>query len=101
MKIHKDDTVKILLGKDRGKTGKVVRVLTKEGKVLVEGINIYKRHIRKTGQKEGGIIEVSKPLEISNVILVCPSCKKETRVGYKIEGKTKVRICKKCKEVIK
>lgn len=101
MKIKKDDTVQILLGKDRGKNGKVLRVDVKEGKVWVEGLNMYKRHVRKAGQHEGGIIEIAKPLNISNVILACPHCKKPTRVGYKIEGNVKTRLCKKCKEVIK
>lgn len=102
MKIRKNDTVQIQLGKDRGKSAKVLRVLTKEGKILVEGLNMYKRHIgKKAGLKEGNILEIAKPLNISNVILVCPACKKTTRVGYKIEGKVKVRICKKCQEVIK
>lgn len=107
MKIKKDDEVKILLGKDRNKSGKVLRVYTKEDKVLVEGINMYKRHVRKMGEHEGGIVEISKPVNISNVVLVCPNCKKPTRVGFKIEGETKqsfsankIRICKKCKEAI-
>lgn len=101
MKIKKDDTVKILLGKDRGKTGKLLRVFAKEGKILVEGINMYKRNIRKTGQHEGGIIDLTKPINISNAQLVCPNCKKDTRVSYKIENGIKNRICKKCQEVIK
>lgn len=100
-KIKKGDEVKILLGKDRGKDGKVLRVLTKEGKVWVEGLNMYKRHVKKAGQHEGGIIEIAKPLNISNVTLVCPHCKKPTRVGYEVEGNVKVRVCKKCKEAIK
>lgn len=101
MKIKKNDIVQILLGKDRGKTGKVLRVLVKGGKVAVEGVNVYKRHVKKSGQHEGGILEIAKPVNISNVALVCPNCKKAGRVGYKIEGESKVRICKKCKEVIK
>lgn len=100
-KIKKDDTVQILLGKDRGKTGKILRVSTKKNAVLVEGVNMYKRHIRKMEGHEGGIIEVTKPLDLSNVALVCPHCKKPTRVGFKVEGDTKVRVCKKCKEAIK
>ncbi|MDO8498965.1 MAG: 50S ribosomal protein L24 [bacterium] len=101
MKIKKNDTVKVLLGKDQGKTGKVLRVLGKEDKVLVEGVNISKRHVGKKGQTEGGIIDLVKPLNISNVALVCPSCKKPTRVGYKLNGQSKVRVCKKCQEEIK
>lgn len=101
MKIKKNDTVQLLLGKDRGKTGKVLRVLVKDKKVSVEGVNVYKRHVRKSGQTEGGVLEITKPVNISNVALVCPGCKKAGRVGYKIEGESKVRVCKKCKEVIK
>lgn len=101
MKIQAGDEVKILVGKDAGKTGKVARVLGKEGKVLVDGLNLYKRHIRRTGQIEGGIIDIAKPMDISNVALVCPNCKKVTRIGYKVEGDTKYRVCKECKEIIK
>lgn len=100
-KLQTGDEVKILLGKDHGKTGKVVRVLGREDKVWLNGLNLYKRHVRKTGQTEGGIIDIAKPVNISNVALVCPSCKKETRVGFKVEGDIKNRICKKCGEVIK
>lgn len=100
MKIKKNDIAKILLGKDRGKTGKVLRVFGKQNKVLVEGMNLYKRHVRKMGQTEGGIIEIAKPLDISNVALVCPNCQKATRIGYKLESKTKIRICKKCEVAI-
>lgn len=100
-KIQTGDEIKILLGKDNGKTGKVVRVLAKEGKVWVDGLNFYKRHVRKTGETEGGIIDIAKPMNLSNVSLICPNCKKATRVGYKIENGLKNRICKKCGEVIK
>ncbi|MDO8638107.1 MAG: 50S ribosomal protein L24 [Candidatus Daviesbacteria bacterium] len=101
MKILKNDTVKILLGKDAGKTGKVLKVFPRKDRVLVEGINVSKRHIKKTAQHEGGIIDISKPINISNVILVCPACKKDTKVGFEIKNKVKNRICKKCKEIIK
>lgn len=101
MKINRNDTVKILLGKDRGKNGKVLRVWTKENKILVEGINIYKRHVKKTKQHEGGIVDIPKPINISNVSIICPSCKKKTRVGIKIESNKKIRVCKKCHEEIK
>ena len=96
MKIKKGDKVKILLGKDRGKTGKVEYVLTKTDKVFVGGANLYKRHVRKQKDMQGGIIDIPKPLNISNVALICPSCNKTTRVGFKLLGDTKVRICKKC-----
>ncbi len=101
MKILKNDTVKILLGKDAGKTGKVLKVFPREDRVLVEGINVSKRHIKKTKEHEGGIIDISKPVNISNIALICPSCKKESKVGYDIKNGVKNRICKKCKEVIK
>ncbi|MFA5932769.1 MAG: 50S ribosomal protein L24 [Microgenomates group bacterium] len=100
MKIQTGDNVKILLGKDRGKIGKVLRVWTKEDKVLVEGINMYKRHVKKTAQHEGGILDIPKQINISNVALVCPECKKPSRIGVIFEGEVKSRICKKCKEKI-
>ena len=99
-KIKKDDLVSVLLGKDNGKTGKVLNVNTKEGRVSVEGINMFKRHVRKTQGIEGGILEIAKPVDISNLAVVCPKCKKATRVGFKMEGDMKVRFCKKCKEII-
>lgn len=100
MKIKKGDKVKVLLGKDRGKEGTVEYVKTKEARVFVGGVNLYKRHVRKQGQTEGGIIDIPKSLNVSNVGLVCPECKKVTRVGYKMVGKEKMRICKKCKKEI-
>src|SRR5687768_5733567 len=100
LKIKKGDEVKILLGKDQGKTGKVLSVLTKEDKVLVEGINMYKRHVKGRQGIEGGVIDITKPINISNVGMVCKKCKKVTRVGFKIDGESKLRICRKCQEVI-
>lgn len=101
MKIRKNDIVKILLGKDASKTGKVLHVYPKKDKVLVEGMNTYKRHIKKTKEHEGGIIDISKPVNISNVALICPVCKKVTKVSIEIKNNIKNRVCKKCKEVIK
>jgi large subunit ribosomal protein L24 len=99
IKIRKGDKVKIMLGKDNGK---VVRVLLDEGKVLVEGVNVLKKHV-KPGEvsKEGGIISVERPINVSDVMLVCPNCKKTTRVGFGLtkSGK-KARICKKCGEIV-
>ena len=100
-KIKKGDNVKILAGKDSGRTGKVDRVLIKTDKVVVAGANIYKRSVKKMGDNQGGIIDLVKPMDISNVALVCPSCKKITRVGFKVEGKEKIRICRKCGKEIK
>ncbi|MDD3776010.1 MAG: 50S ribosomal protein L24 [Actinomycetota bacterium] len=102
LKIKKDDKVKVIQGKDRGKTGKVLRVDTRRGKVFVEGLNMIKRHTRSKGQNEpGGIINKEGPLHISNVSVICPQCGKPARIGF-TEGKAgkKVRVCKKCGEQI-
>ncbi|MBI2020312.1 50S ribosomal protein L24 [Candidatus Daviesbacteria bacterium] len=96
VKIKKGDKVKILLGKDRGKEGTVEYVMAKDQKVFVGGANIYKRHVRKMGNREGGIIDLPKPLDVSNVALICPNCKKVTRVGFKMVDNEKSRICRKC-----
>lgn len=101
MKIKKGDKVKVLLGKDRGKEGTVEYVMGKERRVFVSGANIYKRHVRKTDQQQGGIIDIPKSLDISNVGLICPNCNKVTRVGFKVDGDMKIRICKKCHKEIK
>lgn len=93
--------MQIIKGKDRGKSGTVEFVRVKDRKIFVGGANLYKRHVRKQGTLEGGIIDIPKPLDVSNVSLICPSCKKLTRVGYNIVGKEKMRICKKCKQEIK
>ena len=95
-KIKKGDKVKILLGKDRGKEGTVEYVMAKIGRVFVGGANIYKRHVRKMQGIEGGIMDLPKSIDISNVALICPNCKKITRVGYKVVSNVKVRICRKC-----
>jgi large subunit ribosomal protein L24 len=97
MKIKKNDNVIMLGGKDRGKTGKIILTLPERGKVVVEGLNMIKKHVRarKQGQK-GQIINKERAVSVSGVALVCKSCGKPTRVGYKKEGESKVRICKKC-----
>lgn len=101
MKIKKGDTVLIISGKDRTKKGKVLEVFPKEGKILVEGINLRKKHQRskRTGEK-GQIVEMSTQIDISNAKLICSKCNKATRVGYKIVENKKFRICKKCEQVI-
>jgi large subunit ribosomal protein L24 len=98
MKIKKNDQVKILAGKDRGKTGKVLRVLSGEEKVVVESINIVKKHVRPRREGEKGQrVEIPGKVSLSNVMLVCPKCGKAARIGYKVTEKSKLRICKKCK----
>ena len=103
MKIHKNDTVLIISGKDRGRKGKVLQALPKSGRILVEGINIRKKSVRpkKSGEK-GQIVEMPGFLDASDVKIICPKCAKATRISYKIseDKKTKNRICKKCGEEI-
>lgn len=102
-KIKKDDKVQVLAGKDKGKVGKVLKIDKKKDRVLVEKVNIVQRHTKGnpyTGQ-QGGIVEKEAPLHISNVAVVCDSCAKATRIGYKeTEDGKKVRFCKKCNEII-
>ncbi|TSD01253.1 MAG: large subunit ribosomal protein L24 [Parcubacteria group bacterium Athens0714_25] len=101
MKIKKGDKVQIISGKDKGKKGVVLRAVPSLGKVVVEGLNIVKKHSRpkKEGEK-GQRVEIPVPIQISNVMLVCPKCGKSTRVEYKLTDDSKLRICKKCKEEI-
>ena len=100
-KIKKEDTVKVIAGKDVGKTGKVLSVDREKGKVLVEGDNIVKKTFKKTSENQaGGIKDIEAYLDISNVMLICPKCKKDTRVGFVINGDEKKRIFKKCKAEI-
>lgn len=99
MKLKIGDQVKVMLGKDRGKLGKVEAVLPQKDSVVVTGVNMYKKHIKKQGQdKPGGIIDLTKPLNVAKVALICPKCHLITRVGFTGIGKQKVRICKKCQQ---
>lgn len=101
MKILKADKVKIIYGKDKGREGKIDRVYKKQNKVLIEGINIYKKHIKKSEQTpQGGVVEVPRPLDASKVAVICPKCSKPTRIAIKREKGKKFRVCKKCKSVI-
>ena len=102
LKVKKGDTVKVLSGNDKGKTGEVLEVIPKTQKIIVKGINIRKKHIkpRKQGE-EGGIIPSEFSIHSSKVAVVCPKCGKATRIGYSVEKDEKVRVCKKCVENIK
>lgn len=101
MKIRKGDTVKMLYGKDSGRQGTVLTVDTKKERVVVEGLNMYKKSIKGDGRTQvSEIVNITKPVPVSKVMLVCPKCSKPTRVGYKIEGDNKMRVCKRCGEVI-
>ena len=96
MKIRKGDNVVVITGKDAGKTGKVLEVFPKTGRVIVENINIVSRHTKpRSAQDKGGIIKKPAPIEASNVMVLC-DCGKATRVAYKMVDGKKVRVCKKC-----
>ena len=102
MRIKKGDTVQVLSGNDKGKTGEVLEVMPKDSKVVVKGVNVRKKHIKPRRQgEEGGIIPVECAIDSSKVNVVCPKCGKSTRVEYKVENDKKVRICKKCGANIK
>ena len=99
--LRRNDTVKVITGRDKGKEGRVLRVFPNDNKLLVEHVRVVKKNVRPNPQRniKGGIAEQESPIQISNVMLVCSSCG-PTRVGYKFEGDTKVRVCKKCGETI-
>lgn len=102
MKLKKGDQVLVVRGKDRGRKGKIEKIFPKTGKAFVPGINLYKKHVRPQSEsKPGGVVEVVKPLPISNLAFLCPKCRQKTRIGYQI-GKNgeKNRICKKCQSLI-
>jgi large subunit ribosomal protein L24 len=101
--LRKNDNVVVTTGKDRGKRGRVVRVVADKNRLLVEGVNIIKRHTKANPQRnvKGGLVEREAPLHASNVQLVCPECGKPTRIGRKVLGDgRKVRICRKCEGVV-
>jgi large subunit ribosomal protein L24 len=100
--VRKNDTVIVITGKDSGRRGRVLKVLPEKNRVLVEGINIIKRHTRPNPQRnvKGGIVEREGAVHASNVQLICPECEKMTRVGHRLQGDRKVRICRKCNGVI-
>ncbi|GAB4390857.1 MAG: 50S ribosomal protein L24 [Thermodesulfovibrionales bacterium] len=100
--IKKEDTVLVISGREKGKKGRVLSVRPKEERVLIERVNIVKKHMKPSRtHAQGGIVEKEAPVHLSNVMLVCPKCDKPTRLGnLALEGGRKVRVCKKCKEVI-
>lgn len=101
MKLKKGDNVKVVKGKDKGKEGKIDQVFPKNGKVLIANVNLYKRHLKARSQSQPSeIVTLTKPMSEENVVLICPKCHKQTRVGYKIEKGVKSRICRKCKSEI-
>lgn len=101
MKVKINDQVVVIAGKDKGKKGKVIRVISKDKRIVVEKINMRTKHVKKTAQKAGEKIKYEAAIDVSNVMVICPSCEKFVRVGYKkLENGKKQRICKKCKDSI-
>ena len=101
-KVRRDDVVQVISGDDRGKKGKVLKILTKKNRAIVEGINLVKKHKRKTqNDQQGGVVSIETSISISNLSLVCKHCSSPSRAGFRIgKDKEKVRFCKKCNEVI-
>jgi large subunit ribosomal protein L24 len=101
MKLKKGDEVQVVAGRDKGKKGKIEKVVAKMNKVFVENINVYKRHLkgRIAGQKSE-IVPISKPVPVASIMLVCPKCHLPTRVGFRVHNNDKIRICKKCEQEI-
>lgn len=101
MKIRKGDTVLIISGKDKGRTAKILKSFPKDNKILIEGINLKSKHVRpkKEGEK-GQVVKIPAPLDVSNTKFICPKCGKATRLGYKMVGDKKFRVCKKCQSEI-
>lgn len=97
--VKKNDLVEIISGKEKGKTGKVLKVLAQDQRIILEKLNIAKKHVKASKQNpQGGIIEIEKPMAVSNVLLFCAKCKKGVRTGVKVLKDKKVRVCKKCNE---
>lgn len=94
------DEVKITVGKDKGKTGKIEKVLAREDKLVVTGVNVYKRHKKVSRSEPAGIYEINRPIDVSKITLICPKCQKLTKVGFVQDIKTKKRVCRKCKGVL-
>ena len=101
MKVKKNDTVLVITGKDAGKTAKVLAALPKANRVIVDGVNVQKKHKKaRSAQEVSSIQNQAGPIDASNVMVICPVCNKATRVAYAVEGDKKARICKKCGAVL-
>jgi len=97
MNIKKDDAVKIIAGKDKGRSGQVIKAMPADNKIVVEGLNMIAKHVKpRSAQQKGGIIEQPAAFDASNAMIICPACNQATRVAHNIENGKKVRICKKC-----
>jgi len=99
-KFRKGDLVKITAGKDKGREGKIEKIFPKEGSVLIPSVNLYKKHVKSFEGQKGGVYDLPRALPFSKIALICPKCKKPTRVAFRILAKEKVRICAKCRKEI-
>ena len=95
------DEVLITAGREKGKKSKIERVFPHENKLVVTGVNIYKRHKKATRNEKAGIFEIVRPIPVSNVLVICPKCAKPTRIGFTFKDNIKSRICRKCKGILK
>lgn len=101
MKLKQGDKVKVIAGKNKGQEATVERVYKKSNKVILPGVNMYKKHMKKSEQlPQGGVVDLPRPLNVSKVMIICPKCNAQTRIGYKVEDNKKQRFCKKCQSVI-
>mgnify|MGYP001563266257 FL=1 len=100
MKFKIGDNVKITAGKDKGRDGKIEKIFPKTLKVVVPGVNLYKKHVKGFQGQKGGIYDIPRPLGLGKIALICPKCKKVTRIGFSTKGEKKARICKKCNKEI-
>jgi len=99
MKFHKGDQIIVTGGKDKGSKGKIDRIFEEDQTVLVAGVNMYKRHLKRRDDKNpGGMVDLPRPLSVGKVALLCPKCKQPTRIGFEITTKGKKRVCRKCKQ---
>lgn len=97
MKFKKNDTVKVMIGKDKGRTGKIEKIFPKTAEAVVSGINMFKKHMKRRDEKNpGGITDITRPIAVSKIAIVCPNCSKTTRIGYIVSKNDKVRVCRKC-----
>ena len=96
MKFRLGDTIKVTLGKDKGREGKVEKLNPSKLTVVVSGLNLYKKHVKSLGNQKGGIYNLPRPYSFGKIALLCPKCKKQTRVGLKLVESEKVRVCRKC-----
>jgi large subunit ribosomal protein L24 len=95
-----NDQVKITSGKDKGQTGKIIKVLPAQSQVLVEGKNTYKKHVKKQMNQAGQVVTLERPLSVAKIALICPHCQKTTRIAFDATQQPKVRVCRKCGQVI-